>query len=169
MRRRQKKETDVAGNNDALTLLRLQQHVLKLTAAKTALEDVQQLVHETALYTFTSAQDRRTLSTAQKCLDSLRIRIEAQANTVEEAVKQNQMSLALHLRQETAEAPLLLAESLTRRSHIFPFKQARHRALPRLGRQRTFPRTHQASKPKAHCPLSWLTCHYARYHTLPGH
>ena len=93
------------GTSKHLTLLRLQQHVLKLTEAKAALEDVQQLVHETALYTFTSAQDRRTLNTAHKCLDSLRIRTEAQANTVEEAVKQNQMSLASHLRQETAEAP----------------------------------------------------------------
>ena len=46
MPRRQKKETDSAGNNDALTLLRLQQQVLQLTAAKAALEDVQKLVHE---------------------------------------------------------------------------------------------------------------------------
>ena len=86
MPRRQKKETDSAGNNDALTLLRLQQQVLQLTTAKTALEDVQKLVHETALYNFTSAQDRRTLNTAQCCLNSLRIRVEAQVNTVEETV-----------------------------------------------------------------------------------
>ena len=32
-----------------------------------------------------SAQDRRTLSTAQCCLNSLRIRIEAQVNTVEDS------------------------------------------------------------------------------------
>ena len=86
MPRRQKKETDTAGN-DALTLLRLQQQVLQLTRAKAAL-DVQKLVHETALYNFTSAQDRRTLNAAQSCLNSLRIRIEAQVNTVEETVKQ---------------------------------------------------------------------------------
>ena len=44
-------------------------------------EDIQTLVHEPALYNFTSVQDRRTLCTAQSCLDSLRIRIEAQVNT----------------------------------------------------------------------------------------
>ena len=144
MPRRQKKETDVAGNNDALTLLRLQQHVLKLTAAKTALEDVQQLVHETALYTFTSAQDRRTLSTVQKCLDSLRIRIEAQANTVEEAVKQNQMSLALHLRQETAETPLLLAESLTKGKPYLPFQTSTTSCLTTIRSTENLPKDRQS-------------------------
>ena len=122
MSRRQKKETDFVGNNDALTLLRLQQQVHKLTAAKTALEDVQKLVHETALYNFTCAQDRRTLSTAQSCLDSLRIRIEAQVNTVEETVKQRQVSLALLQRQQTAEAPVLLAELSTKRKPCLPFQ-----------------------------------------------
>ena len=122
MPRRQKKETDLAGNNDALTLLRLQQQVLKLTTAKAALEDVQKLVHETALHNFTSAQDRRTLSTAQSCLDSLRIGIEAQVNTVEETVKQRQMSLVLHQRQETAEAPVLFAKLLTKRKPCLPFQ-----------------------------------------------
>ena len=69
MPRRQKQEIDLAGTNDALTLLRLQQQVLTLITAKTALDDVQRIVHETALHNFTSAQDRRTLSTAH----SLRI------------------------------------------------------------------------------------------------
>ena len=50
------------------------------------------LVRETPLRNFTSAQDRRTLSTAQSCLDSLSIR-EAHANTVEETVKQKQLTL----------------------------------------------------------------------------
>ena len=94
----------------------------KLTAAKAALEDVRKLVHEPALYNFTCAQVRRTLSTAQSCLDSLRIRIEAQVNTVEETVKQRQVSLALHHRQETAEAPVLLAELSTKRKPCLPFQ-----------------------------------------------
>ena len=72
---------------DGKKLLSLQQQVLQLTTAKATLDDVQKLVHETTLYNFTSAQDRRTLSTAQSCLDSLRIRLEAHANTVEETVK----------------------------------------------------------------------------------
>ena len=70
----------------------------------------------------TSAQDRRTLSTAQSCLDSLRIRIEAQVNTIEETVKRKQVALALHLRQETAEAPGLLAELLAKRKPCRPFQ-----------------------------------------------
>ena len=42
MPRRQKKGTEsTEDNDDALTLLRLQQHVLQLTTAKTALEDIQ--------------------------------------------------------------------------------------------------------------------------------
>ena len=122
MPRRQKKETDSACNNDALTLLRLQQQVIQLTTAKTALEDIQKLVHETALYNFTSAQDRRTLNTAQRCLNSLRIRVEAQVNTVEETVKQRQVSLSLHQRKETAEAPVVLAEIPTKSKPCLPFQ-----------------------------------------------
>ena len=87
-RRQTKKTENTQGGNDALTLLRLQQHVLQLTTAKAALEDIQTLVHETTLSNFTSAQDRRTLNTAQCCLNSLRIRVEAHVNSVEEAVKQ---------------------------------------------------------------------------------
>ena len=49
MPRRQKKVPVLASNNDALTLLSLQQQVLKLTTAKVALDDVQKLVHETTL------------------------------------------------------------------------------------------------------------------------
>ena len=114
MPRRQKQGTDSAYNNDAPTLLRLQQHVVQLTTAKTALEDIQRLVHETALHNFTSAQDRRTLNTAQCCLNSLRVRVEAQVNTVEETVKQQQLSLSLHQRKETAEAPVVLAKTPTK-------------------------------------------------------
>ena len=111
-----------ASSNDALTLLSLQQQVLQLTTAKATLDDVQKLVHETTLYNFTSAQDRRTLTTAQSCLDSLRIRTEAHANTVEETVKQRQVSLALCQRQETAEAPVLLAELSTERKPCLVFQ-----------------------------------------------
>ena len=101
MPRRQTKKTETTeDNNDALTLLRLQQHVLQITAAKAALESVQTLVHETTLSNFTSAQDRRTLNTAQCCLNSLRIRVEAHVNSVEEAVKQRQLSLSQQLRKE---------------------------------------------------------------------
>ena len=85
--RQTKKTENTQDCNDALTLLRLQQHVLQLTTAKAALEDIQTLVHETTLSNFTSAQDRRTLNTAQCCLNSLRIRVEAHVNSVEEAVK----------------------------------------------------------------------------------
>ena len=122
MPRRQKKETDSAGNNDVLSLLRLQQQVIELTTAKAALEDVQKQVHETASYNFTSAQDRRRLHTVQCCLNSLRIRVEAQVNTVEETVKQRQVSLSLHQRKETAEAPVVLAEILTKRKPCLPFQ-----------------------------------------------
>ena len=122
MPRRQKKAPVPASSNDALTLLSLQQQVLQLTTAKATLDDVQKLVHETTLYNFTSAQDRRTLSTAQSCLDSLRIRLEAHANTVEETVKQRQVSLALCQRQETAEAPVLLAGLSAKRKPCLPFQ-----------------------------------------------
>ena len=122
MPRRQKKGMDSTGDNDALTLLRLQQQVLQLTTAQTALEDIQKLVHETALYNFTSAQDRRTLNTAQCCLNSLRIRIEAQVNTVEETVKQRQLSLLLHLQQETAEVPVVPEEIPTRSKQCLRFQ-----------------------------------------------
>ena len=130
MPRRQKKTPAPASSNDALTLLSLQQQVLQLTTAKATLDDVQKLVHETTLYNFTSAQDRRTLSTAQSCLDSLRIRLEAHANTVEETVKQRQVSLALCQRQETAEAPVLLAELSAKRKPCLFFQQAQVCAPP---------------------------------------
>ena len=122
MPRRQKKAPVPTSSNDALTLLSLQQQVLQLTTAKATLDDVQKLVHETTLYNFTSAQDRRTLSTAQSCLDSLRIRLEAHANTVEETVKQRQVSLALCQRQETAEAPVLLAGLAAKIKPCLPFQ-----------------------------------------------
>ena len=123
MRRRQKKRTEsTEDNNDVLTLLRLQQHVLQLTTAKTALEDIQRLVHETALYNFTSAQDRRTLNTAQCCLNSLRIRIEAQVNSVEETVKQRQLSLSPQLRKETSRTSAA-PEGILARSNQYPYFQ----------------------------------------------
>ena len=122
MPRRQKKAPAPENSNDALTLLSLQQQVLQLTTARATLDDVLKLVHETTLYNFTSAQDRRTLNTAQSCLDSLRIRLEAHANTVEETVKQRQVSLVLRQRQETAEAPVLLAELSAKRKPCLFFQ-----------------------------------------------
>ena len=123
MPRRQKKGTEsTEDNNDALTLLRLQQHVLQLTTAKTALEDIQRLVHETALCNFTSAQDRRTLNTAQSCLNSLRIRFKAQVNTVEETVKQRQLSLLLQLRKEKSATSAAPEGTLTRNNQ-YPYFQ----------------------------------------------
>lgn len=146
MPRRQKKGTETTENNDdALTLLRLQQHVLQLTTANTALEDIQTLVHETALYNFTSAQDRRTLSTAQCCLNSLRIRIEAQVNTVEEIVKQQQLSLSLQLRKGTSGSSAAPEGTPTSSNH-FPFFQASidaHPAHP-LGFSSKLPNSEQA-------------------------
>ena len=110
MPRRQKEAPTPENSNEALALLTLQQQVLQLTAARATLADVLKLVHETTLYKFTSAQDRRTLSTAQNCLDSLRIRLEAHANTVEDTVKQKQLALFIRQRQETEEVPELPAE-----------------------------------------------------------
>ena len=110
MPRRQKKAPTPGSSNEALTLLTLQQQVLQLTAARATLDEVLELVHETTLSNFTSAQDRRTLHTAQSCLDSLRIRLEAHANTVEETVKQTQVSLFLHQRQEAAQVTELPAD-----------------------------------------------------------
>ena len=101
MPRRQKAPTP-ANSNEALTLLTLQQQVLQLTAASATLCEVLELLHETPLNNLTSAQDRRTLNTAQNCLDSLRIRLEAHANTVEDAVRQKQVLLVLRQRKEAA-------------------------------------------------------------------
>ena len=103
MPRRQKAPTP-AHSNEALTLLTLQQQVFQLTAARATLDEVLELVHETPLCNLASAQDRRTLNTAQSCLESLRIRLEAHANTVEDTVRQKQVSLVLRQRQEAAVA-----------------------------------------------------------------
>ena len=117
-----KRTEDTQDNNDALTLLRLQQHVLQLTTAKAALENIPTLVHETTLYNFTSAQDRRTLNTAQCCLNSLRIRVEAQVNTVEEAVKQRQLSLSQQLRKEPSRTSATPEGMLARSNQYFYFQ-----------------------------------------------
>ena len=100
---RRKKAPTPGNNNEALTLLTLQQQVLQLTEARATLANVLTLVRETPLHDFTSAQDRRTLSTAQSCLDSLSIRLKAHANTVEETVKQKQLAFLLRQRQATRE------------------------------------------------------------------
>ena len=101
MPRRQKKAPAPENDNETLMLLTLQQPVLQLTEARATLANVLTLVRATPLHNFTSAQDRRTLSTAQSCLDSLCIRLEAHANTVEETVKQKQLAFLERQRQAT--------------------------------------------------------------------
>ena len=95
MPRKQMKRPEVTqGCNEALDLLRLQEYADKVTRTKAALEEIQAVLHEeTILANFTSAQDRRTLNTAHCCLNSLRIRVEAHINSVEQTVKQRQLSL----------------------------------------------------------------------------
>ena len=115
MPRRQKETPAPEISNDALTLLSLQQQVLQLTTARATLEDVLKLVHETTLSNFTSAQDRRTLNAAQDCLDSLRIRLEAHANTVEETVNRDKCHLFCS-RDRKQPAPLLPADMLAKGS-----------------------------------------------------
>lgn len=61
---------------------------------KILLESV--LQGKTILANLTSAQDRRTLTTAS--LNSLRIRVEAHANSVEQSIKQRQLSLVQNLK-----------------------------------------------------------------------
>ena len=75
----------------------------QLTEARATLANVLTLLRETPLHNFTSAQARRTLSTAQSCLDSLCIRLEAHTNTVEETVKQKQVALLVRQRQVMGE------------------------------------------------------------------
>ena len=104
MPRRQKKTPAPEPDNEALALLNLQKQVHQITEARATLANVMTLVRETPVHNFTSAQDRRTLSTAQSCLDSLSIRLEAHANTVEETVKQKQLTFLLHQRQMTIQA-----------------------------------------------------------------
>ena len=94
-----KKPEVTQGCNEALDLLLLQEYADKVTRTKTALEEIQAVLHgKTILANFTSAQDRRTLNTAHCCLNSLRIRVEAQANSVEQSVKQRQLSLMQNLK-----------------------------------------------------------------------
>ena len=73
--------------NEALELLRLQQYTDKVTTTKNALEEIQELMQgQTIPANFTSAHDHRTLKAAHSCLNSLRIRLEAHVNTVEQTV-----------------------------------------------------------------------------------
>ena len=104
MPRRQKKAPAPEDDNEASALLNLQKQVHQIAEARATLANVMTLVRETPLHNFTSPQDRRTLSIAQNCLDSLNIRLEAHANTVEETVKQKQLTLLLHQRQMTIHA-----------------------------------------------------------------
>ena len=93
------------GCNEALDLLLMQEYADKVTRTKIALEEIQAMVHgKTILANLSSAQDRRTLNTAYSCLNSLRIRMEAHVNSVEQSVIQRQLSLVQtigHCRPQT--------------------------------------------------------------------
>ena len=123
--------------NEALDLLRLQEYAHKVTKTKAALEEIQALLHEkTTLANFTSAQDRRTLSTAHCCLNSLRIRVEAHVNSVEQTVKQRQLSLTQNQWDGRTKIPAAPEEMLTASSKYRQFQTsyAEHPAhVPRSG------------------------------------
>ena len=108
-----------------------------MTKTKAALEEIQALLHEeTTLANFTSAQDRRTLSTAHCCLNSLRIRVEAHVNSVEQTVKQRQLSLTQNQWDGRAKIPAAPEEMRTASSKYRQFQtsHAGHPAhLPRSG------------------------------------
>ena len=110
MPRRQKQAPTPVNDNEAVMLLTLQQQVLQLTEARATLANVLTLVRETPLHNFTSAQDRRTLSTAQSCLDSLCIRLEAHANTVERTVKQKQLELLVRQDKQRGNSTILTCQ-----------------------------------------------------------
>ena len=115
MPRQRKKVSAPEHNNEATALLDLQKQEHQIAAARTTLAKVMTLVNETSLHNFTSAQDRRTLNAAKNCLDSLNIRLAAHVNTVEETVKQKQLTFLLHQRQMAIHAHQLhsLASSVT--------------------------------------------------------
>ena len=80
--------------NEAHDLLLLQEYAYKVAQAQMTLEETQAVLHDkTILSNSITAQDRRTLHTACCCLNSLRIRVEALANVVEQSVRRRQLSL----------------------------------------------------------------------------
>jgi hypothetical protein len=73
--------------SEALLLLRLQDYANTLARTQQSLEATCTSLQRTELLSgIISEQDLRTLGTACSCLNSLRIRVEAQANTIERTV-----------------------------------------------------------------------------------
>ena len=78
--------------SEALDLLRLQDYVCNLSHTQQALETTCTALQRTDLLSgIISEQDLRTLRTACLCTHSLRIRVEARANTAERAVIDQQI------------------------------------------------------------------------------
>ena len=78
--------------SEALDLLRLQDYVCNLSHTQHALETTCTSLQRTELLSgIISEQDLRTLRTACLCIHSLRIRVEARANTAERAVIDQQI------------------------------------------------------------------------------
>ena len=79
-------------HSEACNLLLLQEYVQNVSRAQQILEHTSASLQRTEILTgIFSEQDLRTLRTACQCLNSLRIRIEAKANTVELAVIEQQL------------------------------------------------------------------------------
>ena len=80
--------------NDAQDFLFLQDYAHKLAHTQLTLEEICTSLHRTPFLSgIISAQDRRALQTACCCLNSLRIRVEALANVIEQAVITRQLQL----------------------------------------------------------------------------
>ena len=80
------------GHSEACNLLLLQEYVRNVSRAQQILEQTSASLQSTEILTgIFSEHDLRTLRTACLCLNSLRIRVEARANTVERAVIEQQL------------------------------------------------------------------------------
>ena len=78
---------ELQSRNDTQDLLFLQDYAHKLAHTQLTLEEICTSLHRTTLLSgIISAQDRRALQTTCCCLNSLRIRVEALANVIEQAV-----------------------------------------------------------------------------------
>ena len=80
------------GRSEACNLLLLQEYVRNVSQAQQILEQTSASLQRTEILAgIFSEHDLRTLRTACLCLNSLRIRVEARANTVERAVIEQQL------------------------------------------------------------------------------
>ena len=88
----QRMDTANRGRSAALDLLRLQNEVGNLSHAQQVVETTITSLQRTELLSgIISEQDLRTLRTACLCIHSLRIRVEARANTIERPVIDQQI------------------------------------------------------------------------------